>query len=86
MNVDYSKSFDEQFRNLSRLNKQSVRDAVELFIDEPFHISLRNHPLKEQWRGYRSISADDDLRLHFKMTSKSRTIFVAVGSHNQLYK
>jgi addiction module RelE/StbE family toxin len=86
MNIDYSRAFDKQYSKLTQTKKRSVRDAIEIFIDEPYHEGLRNHPLKEKWVGYRSISADNDLRLHFKILNDETALFVAVGTHKQLYK
>lgn len=86
MNIDYSKSFDRQFAKLSKLQKQLVIGTVELFIDDPFNDVLRNHPLKDRWVNYRSITADDDLRLHYRVIKKDTTLFVAVGTHDELYK
>lgn len=85
MNIDYSKSFDRQFAKLSRRQKQLAMDAIELFIDSPFDDSLRNHPLKDRWVDYRSITADDDLRLHFRVINEDTSLFVAVGTHDKLY-
>jgi addiction module RelE/StbE family toxin len=86
MNIDYSKSFDRQFAKLSRRQKQLAIDTIELFIDDPFNKSLRNHPLKDKWINYRSITADDDLRLHYRVINKDTALFAAVGTHDQLYK
>ncbi len=47
---------------------------------------MRNHPLKKEWKGYRSITVDADLRLHFKILIDNTALFVAVGNHDQLYK
>ena len=86
MNIDYSKSFDRQFTKLSINHKQLASDAIELFIDDPFNDSLRNHPLKDKWTNYRSITFDDDLRLHYLVINKTTVLFVDVGTHNELYK
>lgn len=86
MKVRYQKSFTEHFTKLSKSQKLLVKEAIELFIEDPIHESLRNHPLRGAWSSYRSISADDDLRLHYRELSKDRVLFVAVGSHKQLYK
>jgi addiction module RelE/StbE family toxin len=86
MNIDYSKPFDKQFTKLSKAQKQLVIDAVELFIDDPFNDSLRNHPLKDRWVNYRSITASDNLRLHYRVIKKDTVLFVAVGTHDELYK
>ena len=72
MKIDYSKSFDGQFAKLSREQKRLVIATIDLFIDTPNHDSLRNHPLKEKWTNYRSISADDDLRLHYRDTGGNK--------------
>jgi addiction module RelE/StbE family toxin len=87
MNISFSKSFDNQFHSrLTARQRQQVLEAVELFIDEPFHKDQRNHALLGKWSGYRSISVGGDLRLHFKLISDERVLFEAVGNHNQLYK
>ena len=86
MNIDFSVSFDRQFQSrLTVIQRQKVLEAIELYIDEPFHKDLRNHSLYGKWKGYRSISVDGDLRLHFKIISNDRVLFEAVGSHDQLY-
>jgi addiction module RelE/StbE family toxin len=87
MNIDFSKSFDRQFQSRrSSLQQQHALEAIELFIDEPFHKDLRNHTLYGKWSGYRLISVGGDLRLHFKIINNDRALFEAVGSHDQLYK
>jgi addiction module RelE/StbE family toxin len=87
MKIDFSKSFDSQFQNrLSSRQRQQVLEAIELFIDQPYKTDLRNHALYGEWHGYRSISVDGDLRLHLKVISADRVLFVAVGSHRELYR
>jgi addiction module RelE/StbE family toxin len=87
MHIDFSKSFDRQFQHrLSAGQRQQALEAIELFIDQPLHKDLRNHALYGKWKGYRSISVGGDLRLHFKEISSDRVLFVAVGSHDELYK
>jgi addiction module RelE/StbE family toxin len=64
MNIDFSKSFDRQFQGrLTVVQRQKALEVIELYIDEPFHKDLRNHPLYGKWTGYRSISVGGDLRL-----------------------
>ena len=86
MNIDFSKNFDRQFESwLNVRQRQQTLEAIELFIDQPFHKDLRNHALYGKWQGFRSISVGD-LRLHLKVISSDRVLFEAVGSHDQLYK
>lgn len=86
MRIRYQKSFSEQFTKLSKIQKQLVKDAIEVFAEDPSNNDLRNHPLKDEWINYRSITADDDLRLHYRVINEDTALFVAVGNHNQLYK
>jgi len=86
MIIRFQKSFTEQYKKLTKFQKQFVDDTLELFLEDPLHESLRGHPLKDKWVKYRSITADDDLRLHFREVNKDTILFVAVGKHEQLYK
>ena len=86
MKLQYRKSFQQQFSRLPESKKQLARDVLELFERQPMHDSLRNHPLKDKWSNYRSITADDDLRLHYRTINKNTALFVAVGTHDELYK
>ena len=87
MVIRFSTDFDRHFRDrLTNKQKIQVMDTIDHFIDKPFDSDLRNHSLKGEWIGYGSISVGGDLRLHFKMENQKTACFVAVGSHNQLYK
>jgi addiction module RelE/StbE family toxin len=86
MIIRFQKSFTEQYKKLTKFQKQLVNDALVLFGEDSMHESLRNHPLKGKWVKYRSITADDDLRLHFRIINEEMALFVAVGSHNELYR
>ena len=84
--VKFHKDFEKQFAKLPKKRRDKAIDTIDLFLDEPMESSLRNHALKAEWSGYRSISAGGDFRLHFKMIDQSTVLFVAIGTHNQLYK
>lgn len=86
MDIDFTKVFNKQFDKLPRKKQQQARDAVALFIQDVTAAPLRNHGLKGEWLGYRSISAGGDLRLHYQSVAEDKVLFVAVGSHSQLYK
>jgi addiction module RelE/StbE family toxin len=86
MKVRFQKSFTDQFSQLTKTQKQLAKVAIELFSEKPLHESLRNHPLKGKWSSYRSITADKDLRMHYRIIDAETVLFVAVGSHQQLYK
>ena len=87
MRICFSPNFDRQFaQRLTKQQQVQVLDAIEQFIDNSNHEDLRNHPLKGNWAGHRSLSIGGDLRLHFQMLDGDTAYFVAVGSHEQLYQ
>lgn len=85
MKADFHKKFDKQFAKLPKKQQLQVRRAIKLFLENSQNPELYNHFLKGEWQGSRSIRAAGDLRLHFNEVSKDRVLFVAVGSHSQLY-
>lgn len=86
MNVDFTKTFNKQFEKLPRKLQLQAKATIALFLEDMAAPSLRNHALRGEWLGHRSISASGDLRLHFKVIDEHIVLFVAVGSHSQLYR
>ena len=86
MKIRHQQSFTSQFSMVTKTQNKLIKDAMELFADYPMHESLRNHPLQGKWAKYRSISADKDLRIHYRVLSETEVLFVALGSHKELYK
>lgn len=87
MIVHFSPNFDRHYASrLTSRQKLQVLEAIHLFTEQPFHKEFRNHALQGNWAGYRSISVDGDLRVHYQDIAKDTVYFVAVGSHKQLYK
>ena len=86
MHVDFTKGFNKQFEKLPRKSQERAKAAVKLFLQNIKAPSLRIHALKGEWLCYHSVSAGGDIRLHFKKINQNTVLFVAVGSHSQLYK
>ena len=86
MRIEYHKNFTKQFEKLKRKEQERVINSLKLFEKEPFTVELRNHQLKGNLSQFRSISAGGDLRLHYyEKEPEHIVVFVAVGSHSQLY-
>jgi addiction module RelE/StbE family toxin len=64
--------------------KKAFLETFSLFIVEPFHHSLRNHPLKGKYPGFRSIDVTGDWRALYREEAK-RIIYVELGTHEKLY-
>lgn len=59
---------------------------MEWFIENPYHPSLRNHPLDPPLEKYRTISIDDDLRILFRMIDADTALFLKIGTHKEIYR
>lgn len=86
MKVIFSKQF------LKDLDKSplSIQEAFEkrftIFLRNPFHSLLHNHPLKGKFSLYRSININGDWRAIFRTIEKDEIFFLAIGTHSELYK
>ncbi len=84
MNIQFHNNFNKQFQKLRIKERERVKEKIKIFIRTPFDNALNNHPLKGKYKGYRSINISGNFRAIYKETSK-QIIFVAVGSHSELY-
>ncbi|MCL4366180.1 type II toxin-antitoxin system mRNA interferase toxin, RelE/StbE family [Patescibacteria group bacterium] len=64
--------------------QERFKERILLFQKDQFDPVLNNHSLKGQYLGYRSLNISGDLRAIFKING-SEVIFVAIGSHSNLY-
>lgn len=85
MKVQLRKSFERDYEKLKPAQRERLDQALTLFLADPMHRDLYNHPLAGQWVGYRSIAFGGDWRAHYKVVG-DEAIFVACGTHNQLYR
>ena len=87
MKIDYHKNFSKQFQKLQRKEQERALASLKLFEEEPYAEQLNNHRLQGKLSKFRSISAGGDLRLHYyeKEPNHIVVVFVAIGSHSQLY-
>jgi addiction module RelE/StbE family toxin len=78
--------FDKGYAKLPPRQQDAVDRAIGMFITNPTDPSLRVHKLTGDWRGHHSLSAGGDLRIHYiEDREQGVIVFVAVGSHSQLY-
>lgn len=89
LHIKYTELFNSQFKKAPLTIKIAFKEARELFLENQDHPSLRNHALRDEYVGYRSIDVTDDWRALFKIRkSKLNTTitFHILGTHAQLYK
>lgn len=85
MQLRRHKSFEKGYRKLKTAQRDRLKQTFRLFVNEPMHPDLYNHPLTGEWKGYRSISFGGNWRAHYKAVD-GIAVFVACGTHSQLYK
>jgi addiction module RelE/StbE family toxin len=87
MKIEYHKNFTKQFEKLRKNEQKRVLSTLKLFEKDPFAEQLKNHSLKGPLSKFRSISSGGDIRLHYyeKEPGHLIVVFVAIGSHSQLY-
>lgn len=90
MTIKYT---DEFLRNLKKQKvtiRKSFKIAIEEFSKNPLSIQLNKHKLKREWEGFKSINVTSDFRAIYKEVAYSdgelTIYFVAIGTHDQLYK
>lgn len=85
MRVLYHKKFEKSYLKLKAGEKKKFKERQTLFMSEPFHPILNNHPLHGEYFGYRSIDITGDLRVHYEPIGNDVALFMIVGTHHELY-
>lgn len=86
--VDFTSLFDKQRKAAPFHIKIAFREALEIFLEDPGHEILRNHPLDKlgkRYFGTWSIDVTQDWRALYRK-ERDRIIFVALGTHDQFYR
>lgn len=87
--IDFTTRFEKQRKAAPLEINRVFRETLALFLEDSYHPSLRNHPLKEKFAGYRSIDVTKDWRAIFKERKVGNTriiVFHLLGTHAELYK
>ena len=85
MKIDYSKDFLKKFSKCPNEIKIRFKERLGVFVANKFDSKLHNHRLSGKHKGYRSINVSGDYRAIFE-EKVEEVIFVAIGTHSQLYK
>lgn len=69
--------------NREILKNEFVAIVQRLANDEPLPVSLRDHPLKGEWKDFRDCHIKPDLVLIYRKTQNQLQL-VRIGSHSEL--
>ena len=91
--MPYTLVFTEQYnRKAARFLKrhpelrQYYLKPLQLLEANPFHPSLRLHPLQGKWNGLHSVSINLSYRMTLELLIKDEQIIpINVGDHNAVY-
>lgn len=89
MKVQYTNKFKKQYKKTDKKIREAFKQRRNLFLQNPLDPQLRDHPLKGEYKGYRSINVTGDWRAIY---SKRKTedddviVFELLGTHSELYK
>ncbi|MFY9484577.1 MAG: type II toxin-antitoxin system mRNA interferase toxin, RelE/StbE family [Patescibacteria group bacterium] len=86
MTLRLHKNFEKRFNKLPQNIQTKTKQRLVLFLENPFHPQLNNHPLKGNYIGYRSINVTGDWRAIFKLVKEQEAIFVTIDTHSNLYR
>lgn len=87
-NVKFSHKFEKQLSGSSNEIIDAFFDTLTLFLENSNHPFLRNHTLKKNFAGFRSIDVTEDVRALYKESligDKIVITFYLIGTHSQLY-
>jgi addiction module RelE/StbE family toxin len=86
MRVDFTKSFSKQYRKMPMKIQAQCTDRLRLFITDQKNPLLKVHSLMGDYRGCWSINITGDIRAVYKIQTKDIALFIALGSHSELYE
>lgn len=88
MIIKYDPDFIASLKRQNVRIRSSFKKKILLFSKDPLYPQLHNHPLREEWAGYRSIDITNNFRAIYseKVEGENEVAyFIAIGTHEQLY-
>ncbi|MDP3762889.1 MAG: type II toxin-antitoxin system mRNA interferase toxin, RelE/StbE family [bacterium] len=85
MKARFHHNFRRQYQKLRVGEQKRFKERRNLFLADPYHPLLNNHPLRGKYEGYRSINIGGDLRAIYKRLDQNTVLFAEIGPHHALY-
>lgn len=86
MKIRFSKNFKKKYKKLPTQIKSCCDGRIDIFIEDTNNILLKNHLLVGKFQGLRSINITGDYRAIYEEKPDGEIIFLAIGTHSELYK
>ena len=85
MNIFLHRDFKKRYHQLRSNEQMRFKERRNIFLKNPFDPILNNHHLKGKYEGCRSINIGGDLRAIYRPMDKDLALFIAIGTHDELY-
>jgi len=86
MNIILHRNFEKKFIKLSAKIQESFRKRRDLFLENPLHPQLNNHPLTGDRKGHWSINVTGDWRAIYVFKGEDTVVFIDIDTHSNLYR
>ena len=86
MKIVFHRNFEKKFVKLDEKLKAKFKERKNLFLGNPLHPILNNHPLSGDRAGQWSINVTGDLRALYIFQDTITIIFIDIDTHSNLYK
>ena len=87
-NLIWGSSFKRAYRKTVKAHphlKRKISECLELFIDDPFHPSLRTHKLGGKLKGFWAFIVEYDCRIVFQFLEDGSALLTDIGKHDEVY-
>ena len=86
MKVKFHRNFEKLYDKLPDKIQRRFEERLLIFVGNASDPTLRDHSLTGEWQGCRSINVTGDYRALYETLDEETVIFVAIGTHSQLYR
>jgi len=78
--------FEKQYRRLPELIKLKAKKQERFFCENPFYPALHTEKIEPKSKQVWTIRVDKSYRIAFRFIDSKSVLFLAVGSHDWIYK
>jgi len=85
MQLQYASTFKKQYKKLPKRTREQFKKRLVLFVKNDRDVRLHVHKLAGVYEGLWSMNVTGDVRAIFDQEVSDVVLFVAIGSHSELY-
>lgn len=81
-------SFLRAFKKIIKKNpelRDKLREALELFVNNPYHPILGTHKLSGKLKGHHAFGLGYDCRVVVKFIDQEEVALISIGKHEEVY-